>query len=168
MFEKHAYVFHESGGVCRIVDICKAPLENMPSNRDYYVLRPLQDDNSMIYVPTDSDRIFLRRLLTREESEALLAQIASVEIIKEENSKLLRNRYVEAMRTHEPIEWVRVIKTVEARMVLLASRSQRLSETERSHMERAKRHLKGELSVSLEISESDAERLLVDRMKNLA
>ena len=165
MFEKHEYVFHESGGICQVADIQKAPLDNMPADREYYILQPLLDPNSMIYVPVDSDRIFVRRLLDRTEAETLLSKMASVEVIDEKNPKLLKTKYIEAMHMHDPIEWVRVIKTAEARIRLLASRSQRLSETERSIYEKAKRNLHGELCLSLNMEEREIEQLLASYLE---
>ena len=58
MFEREEYVFHESGGVCQITDIQTAPLEGMPRDREYYVLKPLSDQSSVIYIPVDSERSF--------------------------------------------------------------------------------------------------------------
>ena len=164
MFEKHEYVFHESGGICQVADICKSPLDNMPADRDYYILQPLQDANSVIYVPVDSNCIFLRRLINRQAAEELLSKMSSVEIIDEKNPKLLRAKYIETLRTHDPLEWVRVIKTVEARIKLLAARSQRISETERSFLERAKKNLYGELALSLEMDANTMEQFLANYM----
>ncbi len=164
MFEKHEYVFHESGGICQVADICKSPLDNMPADKDYYILQPVQDANSMIYVPVDSDCIFLRGLMNRQTAEELLSKMSAVEIIDEKNPKLLRAKYIETLRTHEPIEWVRVIKTVEARIKLLAARSQRISETERSFLERAKKNLYGELALSLELDANTMEQFLANYM----
>lgn len=106
MFEREEYVFHESGGVCKIADIQTAPLEGMPSDRDYYILEPLSDPNSVIYIPVDSDKIFLRRLLSRAEAEELLDRIPFVRTIEESNAKLLRAKYIELMKMHDPVEWV--------------------------------------------------------------
>ena len=160
MFEKHEYVFHESGGICQVADICAAPLENMPADRQYYVLQPMHDANSTIYAPVDSDRIFIRRLIDKTEAEELLKKISEISVIDEKNPKQLRNKYIEALRTHDPIEWVRVIKTANERLSLLAMRSQRMSETERSFYERAKKYLYGELSLALNRNEQDMEQYL--------
>lgn len=112
MFERGEYVFHESSGVCRIEDIRIAPLDGMPADRTYYIMRPIHDPNSVIYIPIDSDRIFLRRLLNREEAIELLDRIPFVRTIEVDNAKQLRAKYIELMRMHAPLEWVRVIKTV--------------------------------------------------------
>ena len=162
MFERGAYVFHESGGICQIADIQVAPLDGMPADRTYYIMRPMHDPNSVIYIPIDSDQIFLRRLLNREEAVELLDRIPFVRTIEVDNAKQLRAKYIELMRMHEPLEWVRVIKTVYARTHTPASRTSRISETERSFSDNAKRNLHAELSLALGVPEGDMERYITE------
>ena len=159
MFEKNDYVYYASGGVCRIFDIRYAPLEGMPSDRLYYVMSSLHDPSGVIYVPVNSETVFLRRLLTREEADELIARIPSLNRFEEPNAKLLRGKYADAMRTHDPAEWIRVIKTVYHRTKALAatSHSQRLSDTERSFADDARRYLHAELSIALGIPTTEIE-----------
>lgn len=168
MFERGEYVFHESGGVCRIEDIRVAPLDGMPADRTYYVMRPIHDPNSVIYIPVDSDRIFLRRLLNREEAVELLDLIPFIRTIEVDNAKQLRAKYVELMRLHEPLEWVRVIKTVYARTDMSASRTSRVSDTERSFSDNAKRNLHAELSLALGVPEGDMEQYITEHIQKMA
>lgn len=168
MFRTNDYVYYASGGICKIADIQTAPLDNMPPDRQYYVLNSLHDRNGVIYVPVDSDQVFLRPLLNRAEAEALLNKIPSVDTIEEPNVKLLRAKYVEAMRTHLPEEWVRVIKTVYRRAEVLGARNQRLSESERSFAEDAKRYLYTELSLALDLLETDMEQYITDHIQKMA
>lgn len=153
MFLIDEFVYYASGGVCQIVDIKYAPLDGMPKDRQYYVMRSLHDPSGVIYVPVNSETVFLRRLLTREEAKKLVAMIPSVEPLEEPNAKALRGKYAETMRLHDPVEWVRVMKTVRRRMQALAavSPSQRISDTERSFAEDAKKYLFTELSIALGI-----------------
>ncbi len=168
MFERDEYVFYESGGICKIDDIRVAPLDSMPADRAYYIMKPLHDPNSVVYIPVDSDKVFLRRLLNREEAETLLKRISTVDAIDEPNAKLLRAKYTEAMRTHDPIEWVRVIKTVHLRTNAQAARSQRISETERMFAENAKRYLHTELAIALGSNVSEMERYITEHIQNMA
>lgn len=168
MFQPDEYVFYGSGGICRITDIQTAPLDNMPADRLYYVMQSIHDQNGVIYVPVDSDCVFLRRLLNREEAEALLDEIPAVGTIEESNAKLLRSKYTEAMRTHEPLEWVRVIKTVYRRTGEKAGRAQRLSETERSFAESAKRYLYSELALALGLQDTDMESYITEHIRRMA
>ena len=160
MFEVNDYVFYGSGGVCRVVDIKTAPLENMPKDREYYILRSMHDASGVAYIPIDSDGVFLRPLITREDAEDLLARCEQIECIDEPVAKQLRERYIEAMRTHRPEEWVRVIKTVNRRLRAPRPAARRISETERSLAENARRYLYTELSLVMEQSVAEVEARL--------
>ena len=105
-----------------------------------------------MYVPVNSETVFLRALMSREAAEELLEQTDEIGLIEEPNAKALRERYVDAMRQHNPVEWVRVIKTVHWRIRRLAEQSntKRISDTERSYAEDAKRYLYMELAIALE------------------
>ena len=169
MFLIDEFVYYASGGVCQIVDIQYAPLDSMPKDRQYYVMRSLHDANGVIYVPVNSETVFLRPLLTRENAKALIAQIPSIEPLDEPNAKALRLKYIETMRLHDPVEWVRVIKTVTRRMQAFAaaSHASRISDTERSFAEDAKKYLYTELSIALDIPTKDVEPYLKGQMEAL-
>ena len=159
-FQKDEYVFYASGGICKVLDIQFAPLDGMPADREYYVMRSIHDKSGMLYVPKDNENIFLRPLLNAEEAEALFAEIAQIAPIVEENGKLLRAKYLEAMQKHEPAEWVRIIRTAYARKNEFPDRVQRLSEGERDLVARAKNFLYIELSLALDLPEKEiAERM---------
>lgn len=170
MFLIDEFVYYASGGVCQIVDIQYAPLDGMPKDRQYYVMRSLHDANGVIYVPVNSETVFLRPLLTREEAKALIAQMPSVEPLDEPNAKALRLKYVETMRLHDPVEWVRVIKTVTKRIKALAavSTAQRISDTERSFAEDAKKYLYTELSIALDLPLQEVEPYVRAQMEEIA
>jgi CarD family transcriptional regulator len=151
MFEKGEYVYHETGGICKIEDICVAPLDGMPADRLYYVLRPMHDQNCVNYLPVDSSGVFLRKLMDRSAAESLLVQIPKIDVIVESNAKILRAKYMEAMKCHEPAEWVRVIKTAQARIDAQGGKLARISESERNFSDTAKRNLCAELSLALSV-----------------
>lgn len=159
-FQKDEYVFYESGGICKILDIQVSPLDGMPADREYYVMRSIHDKSGMIYVPRDNTSIYMRALLNAEGAEALLATLAQIEPIIEQNGKLLRTKYLEAMQKHEPCEWVRIIKTAYHRKNEFPDRIQRLSEGERDLVARAKSFLYTELALALDLPEKEmAERM---------
>ena len=152
MFRIGEYVYYASGGVCVVSDVCYAPLSGMAQDRQYYVLRPANGGDGVMYVPVNSETVFLRGLMSRQAAESLLEQMSEIELIREPNAKALREKYVEAMRQHDPVEWVRVIKTVHYRIRKLAEQSgtRRISDTERTYAEDAKRYLYAELAIALE------------------
>ena len=170
MFQIGDYVYYASGGICQVAEICYAPLSGMPKDRLYYVLRSMHEASGVMYVPVYSDTVFLRPLLTKDAAERLLDQFAAIGEIEESNAKLLKGKYIEAMNCHDPTEWVRVIKTVRRRIRNLAehSKTQRISDTERSYAEDAKRYLYTELSLILEIPVGEMEGYIQRRAEKMA
>lgn len=159
-FQKDEYVFYASGGICKILDVQFAPLEGMPADREYYIMRSIHDKSGLIYVPKDNEDIFIRPLLNVERAELLLSSLSQISPIVEANGKILRTKYLEAMQKHDPCEWVRIIKTAYARKNEFPDRIQRLSEGERDLVARAKCFLYTELSLALGIPEKEmAERM---------
>lgn len=170
MFAKGDFVFYASGGICRVEDIQRAPLPGMPEDRDYYVLRSLHDANGISYIPTDCTAVFLRPILTKEEATHFLKQANDVQSIAATDAKSLRNNYQEAMRKYQPDEWFRVIKTIRERAgrVTENARPVKLSETERSFGEEAKKYLYTELSLALNLTEPQIEDCLFENGRKKA
>lgn len=160
-FQKDEYVFYASGGICKILDVQFAPLEGMPADREYYIMRSIHDKSGLIYVPKDNQSIFIRPLLSADHAELLLKNLSQILPIIEENGKLLRAKYLEAMDKHDPGEWVRIIKTAYNRKNEFPDRVQRLSEGERDLVARAKCFLYTELSLALDVPEKE----IADRME---
>ncbi|MBE6530158.1 MAG: hypothetical protein E7680_06150 [Ruminococcaceae bacterium] len=164
MFAKGDFVFYASGGICRVEDIQRAPLPGMPEDRTYYILRSLHDANGISYLPTDCTTVFLRPILTAEEAERFLNEASGVETIEAPDAKILRSNYQEAMRKYQPGEWFRVIKTVRERAARIGENSKpiKLSETERTFGEEAKKFLYTELSLALRLTEAQIEECLFE------
>ena len=95
-------------------------------------------------------------------------RIPFVRTIEESNAKLLRAKYLELMKMHDPVEWVRVIKTVYLRMNAQPLKSQRISDTERLFAENAKRHLYTELALALELPTDRMEDYITEHIQKMA
>ena len=82
MFEIGEYVVYGVKGVCRIEDITHIDISGADKNRLYYVLAPIGDANGKIYVPTDNQKIVIRRVISKEEAEKLIQELPVLHIIR--------------------------------------------------------------------------------------
>ena len=75
MFSVGEHVIYGTHGVCRIGDIVTMPFGT--DDREYYVLSPLTDPRSTIFVPLDSEVLVsqMRPVLTKEEIDELLSSL---------------------------------------------------------------------------------------------
>ena len=76
MFEKGSYVAYRSEGVCVILDVCKEKFGGKEEEEDYYVLAPVNDMKSTVFVPVNNETLvgYMRELLSAEELNAFIAE----------------------------------------------------------------------------------------------
>ncbi len=78
MWETFETVLYVNTGLCRIEDIRCETFAG--ESRTYYVLRPLQDSKSLVYVPTDNEMLLkkMHKLMTKEEVQGIISEFNSL------------------------------------------------------------------------------------------
>ena len=79
MFEKGSYVIYGGTGVCEVVDVTTMDIDGIPKDRLYYVLKPNEQKSGKIYTPVENQKAVLRRIISREEADALIDDIPNIE-----------------------------------------------------------------------------------------
>jgi len=79
MFHPEDTVVYSTNGICTIGEITEQSF--CGEKREYYVLHPIYDTGATIFVPTDNEELTgkMRRVMTKEEINALLNDIADSE-----------------------------------------------------------------------------------------
>ena len=106
MYKKGEYVIYGSSGVCQVGDVTTLDIDNVPKDREYYVLFP-KNNGGTIYVPVDVASTKMRKVITKEEAEQLIDKIHIIQPIEISNEKFLEERYKKCIRSNEIWEWKR-------------------------------------------------------------
>lgn len=166
MFSIGDYMIYGVNGVCLIEDICASPFDKKDT-RTFYMLRPLgATAGSVIYTPTDNAQVPMRPLMSREDAEQLIDQIPLVPLLEVPVEKLRREVYRQAMQSCNPVEYVRLIKTVHVRRAEMIRQHKRLSETDSDFERNAKLSLYHELAVVLGVQYAEIEPYLASRVQS--
>ena len=88
MYKKGEYVIYGSSGVCQVGDVTTLDIDNVPKDREYYVLFP-QNHGGTVYVPVDVASTKMRKVITKEEAEQLIEKIPTIQPIEISNEKFL-------------------------------------------------------------------------------
>ena len=87
MFEKGEKIIYGKTGVCEVEDIAERAVPG--GKRLYYTLRPLYQSGNVIFAPADSDKIFMRPIITRQDAEKLIEDVPKIrESALSENTKV--------------------------------------------------------------------------------
>ena len=166
MYSIGEIVVYGSTGVCRIVDIAPPSRPNT-AGALYYTLKPLYQDG-FIYAPVDSDKIYIRSVISREQAERLIDTIPDIkeELCRSVNRQQLIEKYQSAFSSHDCADLVGLIKSIYQKKLYADSHHRRLGQLDTRYMKRAEELLYGEFSIALGIPREDVCGYIARRLEN--
>ncbi len=150
LFKEGDFIYYGSGGLCRIDSICEMPFEGARADVPYYILHTLSEPKQTILNPIDNEKVLMRAVMTKAEAEAVLCALPALEPFEAPNSKLLREKYIAAVKSASPMEWGKILRTYETRRRASELRLARVTEAERNFHTQALSLLCAELSLVLD------------------
>ncbi|MBQ8344924.1 MAG: hypothetical protein IJY42_01495 [Clostridia bacterium] len=149
MFEIGRWVSYRSEGVCRISDIREEAFGGQ-KNR-YYVLSPMQDVKSTVYVPVDNERLVsqMQPLLSAREICCLVDSLREVRMEWIAESRLRNNRFREILANGQREELIVMLLTLMDRE---QEKGKRNSIVDENAAKRAKRLLLEEFSFTTDMT----------------
>ncbi len=162
MFNIGDLLFYSTNGVCRVSEICSSPFDSTDT-RSFYKLTPVSDNSSLvIYTPVDNAFVVMRSLISREEAEALLSRLQTIEKVAVAIEKHRKDAYREAIREGDPEGFVKILKTVRARREVFRKTRRRVPDLDNDFEYTAKNCLYGELSAVLGIARDEINRIVTE------
>ena len=166
MFEKGGYFVYGTTGVCEIEDITSPDMKGVAGNRLYYVLTPCFQKGNRIFTPVDNEKVPIRAVMSKAEASALVDEIPKIEELWEKDDKLREKRYKEAIRSCDPREWIRIIKTSYLRQEERRAQGKKATTVDERYFHSAEEHLYSELAISLDMPKEKVKGFIKERMKD--
>ena len=157
MFEIGEHVVCGNKGVCIVENIATLDISGVDKERKYYFLKPKYQSGSIVYVPVDSSKESMRKILSREEAQKLIKAIPQLPLIEIANDKLSEQTYREYMKANSCEEWVRIIKTIYLRKQKRIQAGRKVTAVDARYFHLAEESLYGELAVALGLDREEVE-----------
>ena len=163
MFNVGDKIVNKNGKVCEIVKIETVDYGVGP--KTYYVLRPCFSSNKSlkIHVPVDQEAN-LRPTMTKEEVEALLVQVPTIDTIWYTNPKVRKAKFKELSTSGEPIEIFRLIKSFLEKKEEYRVERKALSFTDENFLKELRVNIFNEIAIALNMSLEEVENYLCERV----
>lgn len=164
MFNKNDYIIYGSMSVCKIVDIVE---EDNPyiGRKSYYVIQPVYSDkNTIIKIPIDSKKIFMRHLLSKNEIMSIIESIPNLEITKIENDKERSVYYKSVIKNSLCDELTEIIKGISINEQEKLSIGKKLSKTEEDFKKAAEKLIDEEFATVLDIPVQDVQSFILNHI----
>lgn len=156
MFQVGDLVLYGTTGVCRVTEIAQKDLTGKGNAQLYYHLSPLYQ-SCMISAPVNSEKIFIRPIISREEAEVLIDQMPSLRAKEYATgaTRELTERYEAAINTHDCRTLVQLISSISVKKQALEQQKRKFSALDERYMRRAEDLLHGELAAALGIEKKE-------------
>ena len=147
MYQPGDMIIYGSTGVCRVKEITKPDFQS--GDQLYYALDPLYQDG-VIYTPVDT-KVFMRPVITKEEAEALIDKIPTMQAAAYHNSVLreLEEHYAGYLKSHDCGDLIELAMSIYAKKQLLTAQRRKFGAVDERFLKRAEDLLDGELAVAL-------------------
>lgn len=166
MYEVGKLVLYGSTGVCRVSEIRPQVFPGTGEKKLYYVLRPLYQEGS-ISVPVDSDKVFIRPIISREEAKRLIGLIPGmkVHVYHCRASRELSEHYEALLKTHSCEDLITLTMSIYQKKQDLLSQKRKFGAVDERFLKRAEDLLFGELAAALEIPKSRVQSYIASEVE---
>lgn len=124
-YQKGDHVRYGTNGVCVIADIETMTSMDRRSVKDYYVLRPVAESGTKIFVPLDNPALLgkMHAILTREEINAAIRQSAAAPLPWVGDRNRRSEAFKEILKTAEPFPLLQLCSCIHGRRLQLSQAS---------------------------------------------
>ncbi len=157
MFNKGDKVFYGQTGVCVVEEISEKMLtKNI--KRLYYTLKPLYQQNNVIYAPVDSDKVFIRAIISKAEAQKLVETVP--ELCKKVLDEQGEEDYKEMLESHSCNELLELAVKIYSKKQAVKKAKKKLGFIDEKYLKRTEELLFGELAEALDIPPEEAPKVL--------
>ncbi len=166
MFQKGDHVIYGNNGICCVQDITTLNISGVDQKRKYYLLKPVFQSSSTVYVPLDAAGNSIRKAVSRKEADELIRSIPVLPPIPLTDEKTLERTYKEYMHEGSCEAWVRLIKTIYLRKEVRLRKGCRITALDSRYYKLAEDFLLGELSIALGISREEVRNYIANSIED--
>lgn len=167
MFKVGDYVVKANVGICVIEEITRKKITEESPEKDYYVLSPLSDNRSRLFVPVLAGEVGLRMAMDKDEAMNLIRSIPDIEECWIDSDKLREKKYKEAIKSNDPVVLVGIIKNLFIRSHERLEQGKKVTAVDDRYFKMAENALYGELAYALGRDKADMQHFISECMEDL-
>lgn len=154
MFQVNDTVIYGNHGVCKITEIGTLSMSMADKQKQYYTLRPVNQQTSVIYAPVENPRTIIRAVISKEEAENLVREVSEIDSVWIANEKEREQQYKAALQTCDCKELVSIIKTLYMRKTARIQSGKKVTAIDEKYFRLAETQLYDELAYALDMEKT--------------
>ncbi len=167
MFEVGDYVIDSSNGICKIENQVHLDMDGIDENQVFFMVVPVEEKNAREYIPVEKINEKLRRVMNKDQAIKLMDEIPDLEELCVSNEKQREKIYKDAVLSNDPVQLIRVIKTIYIRREHRAAAGKKNTVIDERYLKIAENSLYHELAFAIGKTPSEIPDLIAKRLSKL-
>ena len=165
MFSPGDHIVYGTHGVCRITEMTSMPFGS--GKRDYYVLSPLSDPRSTIFVPADNPDLVsqMKKVLTKDEIDILLSSVSPEPDEWIESDRARKQYCLSTIRSGDRLALLHMIRMLCFHRAEMVDQKKHFHVTDERFLREAENLLSDEFSFVLGISRSEVSEYINEKIE---
>lgn len=168
MYQIGDLILYGRTGVCRVEDILEKQPQDAAGTQKYYVLQPLYQ-KCCITIPADSEKIFIRPIITKQQAQQLIRTIPSIpaEPYYNRNLNQLREHYRLWIESHSCEDLIAMAKSLRLKRSEAEAQKKKFGAVDERFLKEAEDLLYGELAAALEIERAEVGNYIAKTLQSV-
>lgn len=168
MYSVNERIHYGGSGVCIIQEI--ATMRFGRTRERYYVLKPVYQNASLIYVPIENTQLVskMRPVLSRAEVDELIDSMPQIPTAWEEDPQARKTTFDNLLRSNECRSLIVIIKTLNAHKERRQADGKSLHVSDETILREAQRLLYDEFAGALDIQPTQVHAYIMDKLGQTA
>ena len=164
MYSVNEKIHYGGSGVCVIQEI--ATMRFGRTREKYYVLKPVYQNASVIYVPVDNEALVskMRPVLSREEVDRLIDDMPDIPTAWEEDPQARKASFDALLRSNQCRDLIILIKTLHAHKERRQADGKTLHVSDETFLREAQRLLYDEFAGALELQPAQVQAYIENKL----
>lgn len=163
MFNVDDYIMYGKTGVCKVVDITNEKFIN-GEKRKYYILSPIYNNDTVIKIPLDNDKVPMRKVISKGDMTSLINDIPNMEILWIDDEKKRIAQFETMLKSGQCEELIKLIKSIKFSKKYARSIGKKLEQPDRDIMKEAERLLTEEFAIILNVYPNEASSYILSKI----
>lgn len=164
MFNVDDYIMYGTTGVCKVVDITNEKFIN-GEKRKYYVLNPIYNNDTIIKIPLDNNKIPMRKVISKGDMTSLINDIPNMEILWIDDEKKRMVQFERMLKSGKCEELIKLIKNIKFSKKYARSIGKKLYESDSNIMKEGQRLLTEEFAIILNIYPNEVNSYILSQIQ---
>lgn len=160
MFKIGSVVVYGAQGICKID--CIETKQIGKQTVDYYVLKPVFNENTAVFVPVDNEVLTakMQDVLTKSQLQQLLERVENIDVVKTSDENQKRELYKSILSGGDREKLIALIKTIRTERDIRRKSNKKLNMNDEQTLYKAEALLYNEMAFVYGVGPDEAKNLI--------